>query len=111
MKNLKLMAVIVSFAAFSLSFTVPNNPDTKVELRNQIVKMLGNVSNDFTDNNIKTEVVFTLNAKSEIVIVSVESHNSSVDTYVKSKLNYKKVKVSDLNQGKIYRMPLVIKGI
>jgi len=52
--------------------------------------------------------MFTLNDKSEIVVVSVNSDNDIGDSFVKSKLNYKKVKVKTLTPGKMYRLPLKI---
>jgi len=57
---------------------------------------------------LQAEVVFTLNDQSEIVIVSVNCENEILDGYIKRKLNYKKVQVSALDEGEIYRMPLKI---
>jgi len=46
--------------------------------------------------------------KSEIVIISVNSEDKRVDTFVKGKLNYKKVHLNTKDEGKIYHMPLSI---
>jgi len=110
MKNLKLIAIVIALAISTLSFA--NNTktaDPKSELREQIVEMLGKtiINTDLINNQF--EVIFTLNNKSEIVIISVNGGNKSVDNYVKSKLNYKKVNVNALNVDKIYHMPLRIK--
>jgi len=110
MKNLKLIALVIALAISTLSFA--NNTktaDPKSELREQIVEMLGKtiINTDLINNQF--EVIFTLNNKSEIVIISVNGGNKSVDNYVKSKLNYKKVNVNALNVDKIYHMPLRIK--
>jgi len=70
--------------------------------------MLGDSINVISENDMEAEVVFTINNKSEIVIVSVNSENYNFDGYIKNKLNYKKVKVSAHIEGEIYRMPLKI---
>ena len=109
MKKLKLIALILAIGISSISFAAPtNNADPKSELREQIVNFLGDNIEVFCENDVKAEVVFTLNNKSEIVIVSVNCENENLDGFIKSKLNYKKVNVSVLNEGKIYHMPLSI---
>ena len=108
MKNLKLFALVITIAFASLSFTTPDTEISK-QLHNQIVKLLGDTTDITLVNVIKTEVVFTLNVKSEIVILSVDSQNQVIDGFVKNKLNYKKVTVTALNQGQVYHLPLTIK--
>jgi hypothetical protein len=109
MKNLKLITLALVISISTLSFASPtNNGDPKNELREQIIKLLGDFEATFKSNELVAEVVFTLNMNSELVIISVNSENESVDTYVKSKLNYKKIKVETINEGKIYYLPLTI---
>ena len=109
MKNLKLIALVLAIGISSISFAAPTKTaDPKSELREQIVDILGDTVNVLCENDVEAEVVFTLNNKSEIVIVSVNCENGNLDGYIKSKLNYKKVEVTSLNEGQIYRMPLKI---
>ena len=109
MKNLKLIALVLAIGISSISFAAPTKTaDPKSELREQIVDILGDTINVLCENDVEAEVVFTLNNKSEIVIVSVNCENGDLDGYIKSKLNYKKVEVTSLNEGQIYRMPLKI---
>ena len=108
MKNLKLFALVITIAFASLSFTPPDTEVSK-QLHTQIVKLIGDTTDITLDNVIKTEVLFTLNDKSEIVILSVHSQNQIIDGFVKNKLNYKKVAVTAFNQGQVYRLPLKIK--
>jgi len=109
MKNLKLITLALAISISSISFATPeNNEDPKSELREQIVKILGKTVKQIDRNKIEAEVVFTINNKKEIVIISVNSTNKEVQYYVKGKLNYKKVNVKIINEGKIYRMPLTI---
>ena len=109
MKNLKLVALVLAISISSISFAAPTKTDDpKSELREQIIDLLGDTNVAFSDNAVEAEVVFTLNDQSEIVIVSVNCENEILDGYIKRKLNYKKVQVSALNEGEIYRMPLKI---
>jgi hypothetical protein len=108
MKNLKLFAVVIAIAFASLSFTTFDNTNVSEQLHNQIVKLLGDTTDIVLADTAEVEVVFTLNTKSEIVILSVDSQNQRIDGFVKYKLNYKKVTVTALNQGQVYRLPLKI---
>ena len=109
MKNLKLIALVLAISISSISFAAPTkSDDPKSELREQIIDLLGDTDVAFSDNTLEADIVFTLNSKSEIVIVSVNCENGNLDGYVKSKLNYEKVDVSVLNEGKIYHMPFKI---
>ena len=109
MKNLKLIALVLAIGISSISFAAPTKTaDPKSELREQIVDILGDTINVLCENDVEAEVVFTLNNKSEIVIVSVNCENGDLDGYIKSKLNYKKVEVTSLDEGQIYHMPLKI---
>ena len=42
--------------------------------------------------------------------MSIKSDSGLLDGFIKSKLNYKKVKVKVLNPGELYRVPLTIKS-
>ncbi len=107
MKNLKIFTAVVALAFLSLSFTTTTT-ETKRELHDQIVELIGDSNQILADINVNAEITFTLNDKSEIVVVSVKSDNTIVDNFIKSKLNYKKVNVKSLNPGKMYRLPLKV---
>ncbi len=107
MKKLKIFTAVVALAFLSLSFT-STTAETKKELHDQIVELIGDSSQTLADINLDAEITFTLNDKSEIVVVSVKSDNTIVDNFIKSKLNYKKVNVKALNPGKMYRLPLKV---
>jgi hypothetical protein len=109
MKNLKLIAFVLAISISSISVAAPTmTDDPKSELREQIIDLLGDTNVAFSDNALEAEVVFTLNDQSEIVVVSVNCKNEILDGYIKRKLNYKKVRVSALYEGKIYHIPLKI---
>ncbi len=110
MKKLKIFTAVVALAFLSLSFT-NTTTETKKELHEQIVQLIGDTSESLVNLNLDVNVMFTLNDKSEIVVVSVDSDNPIVDSFIKSKLNYKKVKVEVITLGKMYRLPLKVVSI
>ena len=84
----------------------PKNP-TK-SLSAQISQMLS--LNTFTEEEVDltAQVRFTLNNKHEIVVLSVDSENESLEGFVKTKLNYQKVDVESYKEGKMYTVPVRI---
>jgi cytochrome c556 len=108
MKNLKLFTLAIAICISTLSFATTTNENPNNELRQQIVKLLGKTSLTLADSHIKTEVVFTVNDKSEIVIISVKTKNSSIESFVKNRLNHKKVKLETTSKEKIFYLPLTL---
>ena len=111
MKNLKLIALALALCISTVSFATSTNDDTpKRELRRQIVQMLGKTIDRLSDTKLEAQIVFTVNNKNEIVIISINSKNSNVEleSFVKNKLNYKKVHLTNPNKSRVYYLPLTI---
>lgn len=110
MKKVKLVLVAVALTVSSLSFASEKNPSTstKKELQKEIVTILGSQIEKVGDKTVKAEISLTLNSKSEIVILSVKSKNEKLEGIVKSKLNYKKVKVKTVKEGEVFVLPLKV---
>ncbi|WP_047246006.1 hypothetical protein [Maribacter thermophilus] len=77
-------------------------------LSTQITKLLED--NSFTDEetDLTAQVRFTLNSEGEIVVLSVDTDYTDLERFVKSRLNYKKVDVSKVEEGKLYTVPVRI---
>lgn len=108
MKNLKLIVLALVMSISTVSFATTTNENPTNELRQQIIEMLGKTIDQLADKKVEAEVVFTVNNKSEIVIISVKSENSSIEAFVKNKLNNKKINFDTTNKEKIYYLPLTI---
>ncbi|MEJ2162858.1 MAG: hypothetical protein P8X60_05935 [Robiginitalea sp.] len=54
-------------------------------------------------------VHFMLNNEKEIVVLSVQTHESRLESFVKARLNYEKAEDQDLQEGKVYRVPIRIR--
>lgn len=112
MKTLKSITLAVLFL-FATSFaTYANNTkptNTKDALRTEIVSMIGNeIPVELTTKSIEAQVSFMVNKNNELVVVSVDSSNELLDTFIKSKLNYKKVKAAGTKKGEVYILPLKV---
>ena len=113
MKKLKLVlaAIAISFASLTATATETEPKSSNNELRSQIVSLLGSEApTSITDGkDVKASVSLMLNNKNQIVVLSIDSKSGSVETFVKSKLNYQTIDVKGLKKGEIYRVPLTIK--
>ena len=111
MKNLKLFIAIVAISVTSvMSVSANTEPkEAKKNLRAQIVTLLGNHSYDLDNQTLTAEISVMLNNKGQLIVISVESEDAQVQTFVKSKLNYKKVAVKEIKKGTVYRISLKMK--
>lgn len=67
-----------------------------------------NATLNFESDSVKAIVTFTVTPKGEIIVLEVESNNKDMDSYLKNKLNYKKVTHKTKRQGIVYIMPFKI---
>ena len=111
MKNLKLFIAIVAISVSSVMSVSANTEPTeaKKNLRAQIVTLLGNHSYDLDNQTLTAEISVMLNNKGELIVISVESDDDQVQSFVKSRLNYKKVSVKEIKKGTVYRISLKMK--
>uniref|UniRef100_UPI004048B92D hypothetical protein n=1 Tax=Polaribacter sp. TaxID=1920175 RepID=UPI004048B92D len=115
MKNLKIAIAIIVISLSSVGVISANNTEptkgelAKTALRAKIVKLLGNYQYNLKDHIFEAEVAVMLNSKNELVVVSVESDFKQVESFVTTKLNYKKVNIEGITSGTIYRVPVKIK--
>ena len=112
MKNLKTIIAIVAISISSVvsvsanTNTEPETKNAKTVLRSEIVTLLGKHTYDLTDKTLKAQVDVMLNNQNELVVLSVNSDDNALSSFVKAKLNYKRVTVKGLKKGTIYRVPL-----
>ena len=107
MKSLKLF--VLALALFTINVSAANlNPIKPTDdLRIEIVDLIGtNYMDEMVENEYSAEVFFTVNSKRELIVLSVESDNSQLESYLKGKLNYKKVDHRPGEPGEIYLLPV-----
>jgi hypothetical protein len=60
--------------------------------------------------DLTAKILFTVNSEAEIVVISVDTKDSDLESFVKSKLNYKKVELEEVTEGKMYMLPIRVQG-
>lgn len=93
-----LFAFVLGTASAS---TDPTTNSARTEIKELIVK--ANITKDLKAETT-VNVTFQVNAKNEIIVISTD--NDSYDTSLKTVLNYKKLKSSDMSIGKTYTLPI-----
>ncbi|MEW7280830.1 hypothetical protein ABW636_19745 [Aquimarina sp. 2201CG1-2-11] len=107
MKKLNVLLLAVAFAVGSIA-SAGTNP-TKIEnALNKEIKTLLKKPSFKIEKELIAYVTFTLNSKGEIVVLSVDSKSETLDTFIKSRLNYKKVGAQYDFEAKVFRMPVRI---
>lgn len=113
MKNVKIFIsaiVLTLFVSSTAMASTSTETTSKNKLRTELIKLLGDYELSFDQQTLTANVSFIVNDKNEVVILSVRSKDENIQSYVKSKLNYKKIDCSGITKGKIYVMPLKIEN-
>lgn len=105
-----VLAAALLFAAGNLFATETVNSDPNKDLSEQIGDLLKDNSFVLQNEDLTAQVIFTLNQKKEIVVISVETENELLERFVKSRLNYQHVEVPVAKQGSMYTVPVRITG-
>ena len=107
MKSLKLFTLALALFTISVSATNVNPVKPTDELRFEIVDLIGtNYNAEMTSDQYKADVLFTVTADKELIVLSVNSDNDQLESYLKAKLNYKKVNHRPSKHGEIYLLPV-----
>lgn len=105
----KLVLVLVAVLSMTTAVASNEKPSDKAkrQLRAKIVKLLGKADFSFSEE-ITAQVNFLVNKKGEIIVLSVNSANANVDSYVKRKLNYRRINPTVNGTVQMYKMPIRI---
>ncbi|MDT0608247.1 hypothetical protein [Croceitalea rosinachiae] len=107
----KMSLVLVTAAMFlvaNVSANINAEPvNSTKNLSAQIHKMLE--SNSFNvEEDLTANVQFTINKNGEIVVLSVDTTDDTLDSFVKGRLNYQKVDFANFKEGRTYTVPVRI---
>ncbi|MEM9678856.1 MAG: hypothetical protein AAF901_00920 [Bacteroidota bacterium] len=112
MKQLKVLVLVVA-VAFSSVLSASTKPEKakKAESTNvtqTVGELLKNPSFELK-HDAKAMVILTINKDNEFVVLSVDSEDETVENFIKSRLNYKKV-AEDVSTGrtKTFKIPVRI---
>lgn len=107
MKQSKLILMLAIFMSTVVMANVDPRPSTK-EISKQLSFILGTPDFRLTQDAIVANVRFKVNSESEIVVLTVKSENELVESYIKSRMNYRKVEISGLVKGQEYTVDVRI---
>jgi len=106
----KLIVVIVILATATVFANDKKSNETgNQKLREEISVLLEKPQIEIEKDSVEASIKFILNAKNEIVILTVDSEKEAIENYVKLRLNYQKVNFdSSRGKNKIFKMNLKI---
>jgi len=85
------------------------NPEAN--LRTEIVKLIDHPTADILQGqNITANLRLMVNGENELIVLDTGTDDALLDSYIKSKLNYKKVSASDINYFKFYFVKVEFKS-
>ncbi|MCR9225852.1 MAG: hypothetical protein NXH90_00320 [Flavobacteriaceae bacterium] len=109
MKNLKTVTVALALFATMSAFATKGKKTTKDNnLSGQIYEMLKDNEFNADYKELTAEVRFIVNEKGELVVLSVDTKDEILEGFVKSRLNYKKVQLTNVAPGRVYEIPVRI---
>ncbi|WP_128755225.1 hypothetical protein [Aquimarina sediminis] len=112
MKELTVLVFVLVLGASQL-FAINSKPekDSNPQLRDQIAVLLEKPQIKLLEQEqqLRAKIEFTINTEGEIVVLNVDSKRQVIESYIKSRLNYKKIKVkaSDI-KNRVYQISLKI---
>ncbi|WP_242086788.1 hypothetical protein [Aestuariivivens sediminis] len=113
MKSLKilalLLAVLVSSNIEASTDKTSRNTVKNAEPSNPISKeVVSHLKKPqfYLEEDVLVFVKFTLNDKNEMVVLSVDSENQLIDSFIKNRLNYKKLNARSNKRTKNFVIPV-----
>lgn len=107
-KTIKALLLVVAIA-FSSALYASDKPtkDTSSSISEEIGQLLKN-PNFTVEEDILANVKVFFNEDNEIVVLTVNSESEYIDSYIKSRLNYKKMSNGVNNKNRYYIVPVRI---
>ena len=109
MNTIKTSVLAIALALGSITYA--NNSFYSGTEPNSISKEISKLLDEqleYFKSEFKAQVTFTVNKSHEIVVIDVDSDNEKFVNYIKSRLNYKKLK-AEATSGKMYFLPVSVK--
>ncbi len=113
---MKKLIVLLFAIVLGTSSIFANNgtaeKDSNQQIREQVAVLLDNPEIKLLETKeLIANIEFTLNTKGEIVVLNVDTDKELIQSYVKSRLNYKKIDVLKAQnlKNKIFQISLRIK--
>ncbi len=108
----KLSVILVAFVLLLGTNVTAANAGLNKEKEFTISQEIGNLLKDanfILDYEVNVNVTFMINAEGEIVVLTIDAMDSSIERFIKNKLNYKKLQ-NKLVEGEEYKIPITMKA-
>lgn len=111
MNTLKFKTLIVAFLLGFSSIASASN-EKPVDKKEIMISITKDVEKLLKKSDLELKITETatvkimINSKNEIVVLSVDTDNNQVDSFVKSRLNYKKVSAKATSE--VYTLPIKV---
>lgn len=107
MKTLKITLLACAVFLLNAPNALSNPIKPTDELRNEIVDIIGfSYFDNFEESEYSAEVLFTVNAEQEVIVLSVNSESEEAEEFLTDKMNYRKVDHTPTKYGEIYLLPV-----
>lgn len=108
MKTLKML-LLIAIMTFSSTVSASTTPSVKADEPDLISKTVSKLlQNPYfkLNEDIQASVEIAINKDNEIVVLLVDTKNKKVETFIKNRLNYKKIPKDLAGNLKYYRIPV-----
>ncbi len=115
MKTFKTMVLAAAIACGTMLNANTTEPTSKTTSNAVKIAMKKELSNHLSDPGFEIEetttvnVSFTVNDDNEMVVLSVDSDDTSIKKYIQGRLNYKKFETTPV-VGQTYHVPVTLEG-
>lgn len=104
MKLFKNCAVAFMLLALTSQYSFSNSPDDpNADLRNAVTKLLLHPQLD-TRLDESVRISFFVTADDKLVVLKTDARTKKLDEFIKGRMNYKEIKVKDLEINRIFHM-------
>lgn len=104
-----IAAITLNIGHVMASDSENTEPKSVKVLTNQIYKMLGEKDIPDEIRGYKAEVRIAVDNGNYLRILSVETENDALETYIRSRIDFQKLKKDTFEQGIIYRIPIEVR--
>jgi hypothetical protein len=102
-----VLAIAITFSSVLFAGTNPIEKAELASISEPIGELLKSPSFQLK-KNVAAMVTIFINQNNEIVMISVDTNNKSVENYIKNLLNYKKLFKEAIGYRKSFKIPVTI---
>ncbi len=103
-----LVALVLLFGTNLTAADAGLDKEKKLTISQEIGDLLADADMEL-DYDVNANVTFMINEEGEVVVLTVDTNDSSIERFIKSRLNYKKLQ-NKLTAGEEYKVPIIMKA-